>query len=291
MNAKTMTTAILVALWGLGTAVAQAPSEGPVPAIESPPIKEAPGEGETLPSPGLVPPGLLAPAGTAPAGDTGLSDWILYRKPSCCSAGPLMPLYTDAYLRAGPSVPVGGTFTGRDLLVGWTIEGGVRGMFFNQQMTSAWIIDAGVVNTNNGALSPGTPILLDIIQPNAAGTPTRGPTFVTMKNYNRTFASLGFGKDWYPWQPANSPTGTWRIGADAGFRYGSSSMTFNEIRHRTHMIYGYYAAAHTEYEIPCGCCFISWGLRLEWAYTDDLILQRSTNTQDINVLATFNIRY
>ncbi len=290
MNAKTMTSAVLVALWGLGTAVAQVPSETPAQNVESPPITETPATPETLPAPGVLPGGTPLPAGP-PTAPTPLSDWMLYRRPSCCSAGPLFPFYTEAYVRAGPSVPVGGTFTGRELLVGWTFEGGVRGMFFNQAMTSAWIVDAGVVNTNNGALSPGTPVKLDIILPDATGTPTRGFHDVTIHNYNRTFASLGFGKDWYPWQPANSPTGTWRFGVDAGGRYGSSSMTFYEIRHRTHVIYGPYMAVHTEFQVPCGCCFLSWGLRVEWAYTEDEILQRGTYTQDINALATFNIRY
>lgn len=288
MNARTMTTAVLVALCGLGAAAAQTPYDTPTPGIESPPIEQTPAGSETLPQPGVAPPAGGPPVAAPP---TGLSDWILYRRPSCCSAGPLTPIYSEGYIRAGPSVPVGGTLTGRELLVGWTFEGGIRTMLFNPQMTSAWIVDAGVVNTNNGALSPGRPILLNIIEPNAVGTATLGPHLVTIKNYNRTFASLGFGKDWYPWQPANSPNGTWRIGVDAGGRYGSGSMTFNEIRHRTHVVYGAYMAAHTEYEIPCGCCYISWGLRCEWAYTEDYILQRGTYTQDINTLATFNIRY
>jgi len=262
----------------------------PAPGIESPPIKQAPTVPDNLP-PGVLPEE-AGPPGAPPEVPTGLSDWILYRRPDCCSSGPLFPLYTEAYLRVGPSIPVGGTLTGRELLVGWTIEGGVRGMFFNTQMTRAWIIDAGVVNTNNGALSPGTPITLNIIEPTpAVPTGVLGPEKVTIKDYNRTWASLGFGQDWYPWQPANSPTGTWRIGWDAGGRYGSSSMTFNEIRHRTHVIYGPYAAAHTEYERPCGCCFISFGLRVEWAYTEDEILQRQTYTQDINALVTFTVRY
>jgi hypothetical protein len=288
MNAKTITAALLVAWWGLGTAGAQAPSDSPAPGIESPPIRPAPAAPDTMAAPGVAPAGAVPPP---PAVPTGLDDWMLYRRPDCCSAGPLMPLYSELYLRVGPSIPVGGTLTGRDLLVGWTFEGGVRGMYFNPQMTSAWIIDVGIVNTNNGALSPGTPITLNIIEPNAVGTPTLGTHTVTIRNYNRTFASLGFGKDWYPWQPANSPTGTWRIGFDAGGRYGSSSMTFNEIRHRTHVIYGPYVAASTAYEVPCACCYLAWGLRLEWAYTEDRILQRGTYTQDINALVTFSVRY
>src|SRR5690348_16628663 len=119
MNAKTLTTALLVALWGLGSAAAQSPTDTPTPGIESPPIKQVPSAPDSLPTPDVLP-----GAGPPPAVPTGLSDYILYRRPSCCSAGPLMPLYSEVYARVGPSIPVGGTFTGRNLLVGWTFEGG-----------------------------------------------------------------------------------------------------------------------------------------------------------------------
>jgi hypothetical protein len=286
MNAKTVTSAIVVGLWWVG-AVAQAQQDSPAPGIQPPPIRrEAPGA-ETL-----TPDGTQAGAAVeAPPGPSGLSDWILYRRPSCCAPGPVWPLYTEAYLRVGPSIPVGGNFLSRESLVGWTFEGGFRGLFFNQAMTSAFTIDLGVVNSNNGALSPGTPVPLEIIVPNAAGTATLTKLKATIRNYNRTFASLGFGQEWYPWAPANSPGGTWRIGWDAGGRYGSASMTFEEIRHRTRTIYGSFAALHTDYEIPCGCCFVAFGLRAEYAYTWDSILQKQSNMGEINTLVTLSVRY
>ncbi len=159
-------------------------------------------------------------------------------------------------------------------------------------MTSAWVVDVGIINSNNGALSPGTPVLLNIAQPNATtGTNTMTIVPVTVHDYNRTMASLGFGKEWYIGAPANAPGPKWRIGFDGGGRYGSADMTFNEIRHRTWTIYATYLAVHTDYEIPCGCCFVSFGLRAEWSYTWDGILQMQSNLEDLNFLATFTVRY
>jgi hypothetical protein len=298
MNARTVTSAIVVGFWW-ASALAQAQQEQPAPGIQPPPIRQD-ATGETLPPPspltpdmvppGMVPPGMV-PSGAPISSVSGLSDWILYRRPDCCSAGPLRPLYTEAYLRVGPSIPVGGNFLSRECLVGWTLEGGFRGLCFDPAMTSAWTIDVGIVNSNNGALSPGTPVPLEINEPNAVGTVTSTKLKATVKNYNRTFFNLGFGKEWYPLAPANSPGGTWRFGVDGGGRYGSASMTFNEIRHRTHTIYGTYAAIHTDYEIPCGCCYIAFGLRCEWCYTWSGILQKQSNLEDINTLVTFSVRY
>jgi hypothetical protein len=84
----------------------------------------------------------------------------------------------------------------------------------------------------------------------------------------------------------------WRVGVDAGGRYGASDLTFIDLRHRTDTLYGIFTAAHTDFEIPCGCCFLSWGLRVEWASTwDNRVLQFGNNIQEINVLATFGVRY
>jgi hypothetical protein len=195
------------------------------------------------------------------------------------------------FLRVGPSIPVGGNFLGRELQVGWSIEAGVRGLFFNPQMTGAWVLEGHVVNSNNSGGAEGDPAMLNIFVKNAAGVATLTDVAATVRNYNRTMVGFGGGYEWYLWAPANATGHHWRVGVDAGGRYGSSSMTFNEIRHRTDVIAGMYAAAHTDFEIPCGRCFLSWGLRCEWAYTWGDILQRQSDVQEINALATFGVRY
>lgn len=293
MNAKTVTGAILAGLWWACTA-ASGQEAAPLAGIGPPPIqRDADGSGPPVDPavPPAMPGGGVSPTGGGPV-DSGLSDFILYRRPECCSVkGPLRPLYTEMYLRTGVSLPVGGQFLSRELQVGWTIEGGVRALFFNAETTSAWVVDVGLVNSNNSGAHTPTPVTLNIFEKNALGVSALTPMTATIRNYNRTFGSLGGGKEWYLWAPANAPGPKWRVGLDAGGRYGTADMTFNEIRHRTDVIAGMYGALHTDFEVPCGCCFLSWGARCEWAYTWGDILQAKSDIQEINVLATFAVRY
>ena len=319
MNAKTVTSAVLIGMW-CACAVARG-QESAAPSVQPPPIQQALGkQPELLPPPAGAPPagtpyggipyggtpyGATPYSGGPPAGTvpipgaptliapslSGVSDWIAYRRPECCSAGPLSPLYSEVFLRVGPSIAVGGNFLGRELQPGWTIDGGIRGLLFDPASTRAWVVEFSILNSNNSGIQNGDPLTLSILRPNAVGTVTRQSVDVTVKNYNRTMVGVGGGREWYIWQPADAPGGKWRIGVDAGGRYGSASMTFNEIRHRTDVIAGMYAAIHTDYEIPCGHCYLSFGARAEWAYTWGDILQRQSDVQEINALVTFGVRY
>jgi hypothetical protein len=295
MNARIIPCAILMGLGWACAVAASAQEMLPVPGVQPPPIQRdqpkvsdaTPGASMPLPNEG---------PGGAP-GLSGLSDWILYRRPGsdCCDPGPLKPIYSEAYLRVGPSAPVGGNYLGRQLLLGWSIEGGFRALFFDQSTTNAWVVDIGVINTNNGALNPGAiSVPLNVAQPPpnpVTGLNTFSTVQATVHNYNRTMASLGIGREYYIWAPADASLGKWRIGWDGGGRYGSANMTFNEIRHRTRTAEAIYLAAHTDYEIPCGCCYIAIGLRCEWSYTWCTILQRQSDLQDITGLVTFSVRY
>jgi hypothetical protein len=280
MKAKTVTSAVLMGLWWVCTP-AQA-QEPPAPGIQPPPIKK-----ETSGGPESLPP----PAGAMQPSPSGLSDWIVYKRPDCCSPGPNIPIYAESDLRVGPSIPVGGNYLGRQLQVGWTIDANIRALKFNSEMTSAWVADLHILNSNNTGLNKGDPVVLNIFQKNAVGVSVLTNVSVTVRRYNRTMVGAGFGKEWYLWESANAPGRKWRAGVDGGGRYGSGSMQFPEIRHRTDTLGGLYAAAHTDFEIPCGRCFLSWGMRCEWAYTWGDILQKQSDVQEINVLATFGVRY
>ena len=236
-----------------------------------------------------------ATGAAAPPTHSGLSDWITYKRDNCCDTGgdkrPLN-LASELYLRAGPSVPLGGSLLGRELVTGWVIMGGARALFFDQANTAAWTIDAHLIHTANGA--DGTQqIPLNIIQQGQRVQFGNGGTRpgVTIHQSSRTLAGLGFGREYYLWQSADSPGKHWRVGFDAGGRYGSGSMKFNEIRHRTDVMGGAFTAAHSDFEIPCGCCVFTGGFRLEWAYTWSDILQRPSDTQDLNLLFTLGCRY
>jgi len=240
------------------------------------------GEGDTE----LKPVSHHAPAGV-------LSDWIVYKK-DCCEGrhGLCTPLYTEVYLRAGPTVPVGGMTLSRELVTGWSITAGARFLLFNEPQTNAFVVDVHIINTNEGGTRDGTAFPITIFR---AGTRqdfgVNGVPGVTVKNSNRTLAGLGVGREWYLWQPADADGRKWRVGADFGGRYGSHNLAFNETRHITDTIGSMYAAAHTDLEIPCRLVSFHTGVRLEWAYTWSDILQRTSDVQDISLFLTVGVRY
>ena len=117
---------------------------------------------------------------------------------------------------------------------------------------------------------------------------------VTLRQLNRTFFDVGAGKEWYLWGAANSTGPMFRIGLDGGGRWGSAMAEFNEIRHRTDVIGGVWAAGHADFEIPCGgCCIFQAGLRVEYGYTwsDILQIQNKSDVQDINILFNVGLRF
>ena len=134
---------------------------------------------------------------------------------------------------------------------------------------------------------------------------------VTVEDLNRTFVNVGFGRDWYLFGQAptylNCPCGggcgdngcgscggpVWRIGIDGGGRYGTAKLELHEIRHRGDTIAGVFVGAHSDVEIPCGCCIFQAGIRVEWDYTWMDILQEhnDADVEDINLLFTIGTRF
>src|SRR5262245_6501605 len=162
-----------------------------------------------------------------------LSDWIVYRCDACEGRYErACPLYTEIYSHFGASVPVGGMTLSRELKTGWSFVGGARALFFNEEYSAAWIVDAHVINTNESAGKQNTAFPLTITH---NGTKTVfGPGGIpgaTLQNSNRTMFGLGAGRDWWLWRPANFDGCTWRVGVDGGGRYGSGRVNFNELGH------------------------------------------------------------
>jgi hypothetical protein len=54
------------------------------------------------------------------------------------------PIMAELYVRNGPSIPVGGGVLGAVLNTGWMFQGGARSLFFNPEMTKAWVVDVGI---------------------------------------------------------------------------------------------------------------------------------------------------
>jgi hypothetical protein len=154
----------------------------------------------------------------------------------------------------------------------------------------------------------GQPLLLHT---GTGGAPnTIAAEGVSVADLNRTFFNVGFGRDWYLFGEAptylNRGCGSgcgdngcgcggpvWRVGVDGGGRYGTAKVELHEVRHRTDTIAGVFIGAHSDVEVPCGCCIFQAGVRLEWDYTWMDIFQEHNDAdlEGINLLFTIGTRF
>jgi hypothetical protein len=249
------------------------------------------------------------PAPTGPVPPASLSSWILYNQPCCC--GPLgthQPMRYELFLRAGPAFPVAGDIFNRTLETGWAIQGGARVLFFNLEQTRAWTVELSISNIHNKGRRRDiqVPIILNDTFPNPDFNPLfpAGPTNpatitvdepipASIQALNRTFVNLGLGRQWYLLGDGGCCGPAWRVGMDLGGRWGTGKVSFHEIRHRTDVLGGLYAALHSDVEIPWGCCIFLAGFRAEWDYSWSDILQTQNNgdMQDIIVLGNIGVRF
>ena len=83
------------------------------------------------------------------------------------------------------------------------------------------------------------------------------------------------------------------MGADFGPRYGTQKLELNELRHISDTFTTAFVAARTDLEVPFGPGTFLFGLRAEFAYTFDDILQHQNNSdiQEINLLFNVGYRY
>jgi hypothetical protein len=318
MSAKTVVRAMLMGAWlCCATLHAQEPTnELPTPRYDgslipaNPALEQPAGPLASfgVPMPGGAPGSPSAgPPGTAANGvlptNTGLSDWILYRR----DAGPIWgatggkPMMVEIFARTGISVPVGGTLLGRELDTGWRLEVGGRTLWFDQTFKKAWVIEANLVNTYNGAIGVQQVPLGVFVTDVTVGSTSPPAKFVqfgqggipgvTIRGVNRTMLGLGIGREYYLWKSANTPGTHWRIGWDGGGRYGSMKMDLNEIKHRTRVLENGYLSAHSDLELNCGHWIWYSGFRFEWDYTANTILQRQSDFQDLNMLLTGGVRW
>lgn len=232
-----------------------------------------------------------------------LNSWLSYpRSPGCC--GPLGlngPIGSEIYLRNGFSFPVGGGVFS-NLQPGWIIEGGGRVLFFDPPLERAWVVDLGITNIFS-VMGQGAPVVTLFNYPVRTipqGSPT--PTTVavpqlnaTVSRLNQTYVNASFGREYWLWGTGNCSNSlpNWRVGWDLGGRYGTAKVNFNEVRHTTDTIGGYFMAIHTDVEIPWKCCIFQVGVRYEYGYTwsDILQQQNSSDYQYMNVLLTGGMRF
>jgi len=223
-------------------------------------------------------------SGTPDSGPPHLSNWITYTRPDCCGpVGGDGPITYDLYLRTGSVFPVGGNFMSRILDPGWEVDGGGRTLFYNVPMDAAWLVDIGISYMYNHTG-----------EPNQTFTFEGDPTHVAV--LDRTWFSAGLGYEWYLRGNKNSPDLKWKAGVDAGGRWGMARIdAYDNITDQyfrlSDTIGAAYVGAHTDVEIPCGCCTFEAGVRLEYDYTWMDIIPNNSDVQDINFMITLGVRF
>jgi len=227
------------------------------------------------------------PAPTNPAPPLPPSRWITYTCPDCCPPlGCHGPIHIELYTRTGPALHVGGGFLSTTTSSSWFLSGGGRSLFFNPERTAAWTVDLGIGYVQNTGNRAG----LFYFQEGAQ---------VSTAALHRTYAIAGLGREWWLMGAAQCGESAWRVGADAGYRYGSARFDVHDFSKRAGeftryngIVAGPYVSAHTDYEYPCNCCTFIAGFRFEWDYmfTNMAPLQNG-DIIDINLLMNFGVRY
>lgn len=321
MRVKTLVSAVLVwAALAPGNVRAQYAPGNITPLDLRPPTAAAAGVTQAQYSPGSVNP-LDLPPSTAggPQGALGeappptpeprgrLSPWITSDRPCSCyaPAGGDGPILTELYARTGPSFILGGGTFDDTLQTGWAVEGGARLVLFDADLIRAWTVQFGVTHLYNHGKNPQIKVPFTTLVPGAGSDvdPNPQPELVrfgvdvpgvTIRSLNRTYVTLGLGREWYLMgSAACDDAPAWRFGVDFGGRYGMANLELWELRHRIDVIGGGFVAAHTDVEIPCGCCRVYAGFRAEWGYTwsDILQAQNKSDIQDLNLMMTLGVRF
>jgi hypothetical protein len=214
----------------------------------------------------------------------------------------------------GVEIPAGEHIFGHVLETGWVVQGGGRTLFFNPAMDRDWNIDLSVSNILNHGQHSDIKIPINLLVPNTPGSQPPvlvNPLFsgVSVRELNRTYVNLAFGRDWYLHRPPDAWIHRLRIGLSAGGRLGTEKLELIETTHRTDTIAGLFIGLSTDIEIPCGCCTFLFGMRTEWGYTWSDILQyqpapgatqgpmgtrgpiNNSDLQDVNFLFTAGVRF
>lgn len=236
-----------------------------------------------------------------------LSEWILFpRDFGCC--GPTGnsksgPIILETYFRTGVEYTVGGGIFNRVLNTGWNIGGGGRSLFFNPEADNAWVIDLGISNTHYN--SNDRSIVATLF--NLPYLDRSGQDFNQGANraiivpavnvgiiaLNTTFVNLSGGKEIYLRGNALNKENSWRVGGDVGGRYGSGKAEFVGFPHLKDTIGGVFLSLHSDLQIPFGKVSLIAGLRVEWDYIWNGVLQSQNNSDlsNINLLYSGGIQF
>jgi hypothetical protein len=294
---------LALAFLRLGFIHGQAPTPLPPPTMLPPPSPTATISPPTLSSPQPRPSPDAAQDYDGQNYGEGVSSWLAYPRwdGCCCRVGGHGPIDMELYVRTGASVPLPFGLFGREMRVGWDIEGGVRSLFFNTQEDRAWTADISITNINYNTDKNIHTFLRNFRQqtPNGIGgfNTTIIPFFpITPTGLNDTTLNLSFGREIYLFgstHDCKSKEWKCRVGFDGGGRWGSNKVDLVEIQHKTSTVGGMFFSVHADAEKPCGCAIFFTGLRLEYGYLWSNILQKQNNTdmQTMNATWAVGLRY
>jgi len=238
-----------------------------------------------------------------------ISGWILRPGEPVAHEGVGLhgPIGWEFYGMVGPSFPVSGGPLARNLQVGWDVTGGGRSLFYNQDATSAWVVDLGVSNIFQNAKTRNDFVFVQnmgkqifdnnfnpFLNDSKAYGKYSGPLGVTY--VNRVSGNLSLGKEWYLWGSAEDPDvgNNLRVGADLGGRWGSMKMTANtHVTFQTAQFGSVFGAIHADMEIPISGFILLQGIRLELDQCFNQVLQSQNNSDilSLNLLYRFGIRF
>lgn len=228
-----------------------------------------------------------------------LSEWIVKpRDPGCCpTAGCKGPILLESYFRTGVDFPVGGGVFDQVLSPGWNVGGGGRSLFFNQEVTQAWVIDLGISNTHYNSHDRSNQIsLFNLPYLDRSGQFGIGvnkviniPTIdVGIISLNQTFVNMSGGREVYFWGNAMTKENSMRAGWDIGGRYGSQSVNLVGFPGIDNVVGAFFLAAHSDIQIPLGRAALLSGIRMEWDYSWSNIFQSHNNAELANIGLIFN---
>jgi hypothetical protein len=186
---------------------------------------------------------------------------------------------------------------GGQMRPGVTAALGTRALLFDTDLLRAWVFDVGISSvwhnavTNDQYTLTNTERVVSIL-----GFQQRvfqGAFNVTPDGMNQTYLNLSIGQEHYLWGSASCEEARCRVGWDLGGRYGSCRYDLIGERHRTDTVGGFFVAAHSDLEVPLGCCIAQVGGRVEYGYvwSDVLQSQNYADYQSLNILLTAGLRY
>jgi hypothetical protein len=298
---------VVAALIGLGGVRGQGPAASTFATSAAPPVIA--NNRSAANNVGPQDPGTLemTQPGGPPIYGPGLSDWIMYPRPSNC-CGPIGkhgPIASEVYARTGVTFLTGGGLVGDNGRAGYNIGGGLRTLLYSRE-DAAWVVDIGLTSSWHDIINSPPAVLnnVEVLTPVNNNVQRMNVPQVTViaSSIHYLLPYLTLGRELYLWGgPDCGDESKCRVGWDAGGIWGSSKMIAaptslmqgQQFRHRTDVVGGIKVALHGDVEYPTGCCILFIGGRIEYGaiWSDILQSQNDTNTQMVSFLVNFGLRF